>query len=80
MRNRVLQNYCGEPFAALRSAHSLAYPFGMSRSLRSARLALEAAAATRYWRSQPIAGATAKPPLPHRRAPPHRVRVAIYAR
>jgi len=40
----------------------LAYPFGMSRSLRSVRLALEAAAVTRYWRSQPIAGTVASCP------------------
>ncbi len=40
----------------------LTYLSGMSRALRSVRLALEAAAATRYWRSQPIAGAAASCP------------------
>ncbi len=34
MRSRALQNYCGEPSAALRGARFLAYPIGMSRSLR----------------------------------------------
>jgi hypothetical protein len=40
----------------------LAYPYGMSPALRAVRLALEAAAATRYWRSQPIAGTAASCP------------------
>src|ERR1019366_8239469 len=35
------------------------------------------ATATRYWRSQPIAGAVAWPFLPHRRATPHRVGTAL---
>jgi hypothetical protein len=37
----------------------LAYRSVMSRSPRSVRLALEAAAATRYWQSRPFAGAAA---------------------
>ena len=37
----------------------LAYPCGMSPALRAVRLAIEAAATTRYWRSQPIAGVAA---------------------
>jgi len=40
----------------------LAYPYGMSPALRAVRLTLEAAVATRYWRSQPIAGAAASCP------------------
>jgi len=45
--------------SVLRSAHFLAYRKGMSQSLRTARLELETAAVTRYWRSQPIAGTAA---------------------
>ncbi|MEO6975484.1 MAG: hypothetical protein ABI144_06355 [Gallionella sp.] len=40
----------------------LAYPCGMSPALRAVRLAIEAAAATRYWRSQPVAGTAASCP------------------
>ncbi len=55
-------NLLRDSIAALRGAHSSPIRFDMSRSLRSVRLALETAAVTRYWRSQPIAGAAASCP------------------
>jgi hypothetical protein len=37
--SRLLKNYCGRPSAASRGASSHAYPFDMSRSMRSVLLA-----------------------------------------
>jgi len=50
-----------EPTPKLRF-HSSPIRFDMFRSLRSVRLDLEPAAVTRYWLSQPIAGAAASCP------------------